>query len=544
MVVAFICAALAASAQLASSSFDLQADRPGTLVFFGSELAELLSKEVNESYRGALKLNFVHSGEAKYPAGFLRASPVPQGWSDSFWTRDGGTFMRELTQWGYFKHACTVANCLMQFAGTNKEGYVVFPEYFHAGDVNKSGAEIDGHGAIIIAMAGLWQRLPANDAFRPCLYEYLHRRGSPVRYLHHTLESEPLIPGANEFGPGCGLPGLYYNVVQNHLCALALIIAADMEEQAGDRSTARLWRRDARKLQDNMEKYLVAEDGSWLWCIDPKTLKPDPAVINHPVNVGFGGLNGVACMYSDVLGFTPLASKSKGVTHSRKTFEKLYAFPLRRQQFAKYGIWTQFDVFHDGLNSSPAYGHGYALQTMLLYDKLDMAGRALDFLARATYKSEGMAFPRGRLSPYYFCEQLYSPDALGATPLSCGCGPLNLICVTEPVKAARLMLGVDDTSAEEVRIIPRIPPRWSGCRAENWPIRTSRGVVRADLSFEKKNGSAVLTIRLHGEQAIPKLAVRMPEGNGAAWKHKRNVTEWQVTSAFEKAAETGSGGEL
>ena len=55
----------------------------------------------------------------------------------------------------------------MQFAGTNKEGYVVFPEYFRPGEVNKSGVEMDGHGAIIIAMAGLWQRLPATHAFRP-----------------------------------------------------------------------------------------------------------------------------------------------------------------------------------------------------------------------------------------------------------------------------------------------------------------------------------------------------------------------------------------
>jgi hypothetical protein len=417
---------------------------------------------------------------------------------------------------------------------------VVFPEYFHAGEVNKSGAEIDGHGAIIIAMAGLWQRLPANHAFRPCLYEYLHRKGSPVRYLHRVLESQPLIPGANEFGPGCGLPGLYYNVVQNHLCAMAMIIAADIEEEAGDRATAKLWRQDAQKLQDNMEKHLVAEDGSWLWCIDPKTLKPDPAVVNHPVNVGFGGLNGVACMSSDVLGYTPLTSAWKGIAHCQKTFERLYAYPLRRQQFARYGIWTQFDVFRDGLNSSPAYGHGYALQTMLLYDKLDMAGRALDFLASATYKSEGIAFPTGRLSPYYFCEQLYSPDALGAAPLPSGCGPLNLICVTEPVKAARLMLGVDDTSAEEVRIIPRIPPGWSGCRAGNWPIRTSRGMVRADLSFEKRNGAAVFNIRLNPGQAIPRLAVRMPEKTGTAWKHKRGVSEWQITSALGKASAPGS----
>jgi hypothetical protein len=173
---------------------------------------------------------------------------------------------------------------------------------------------------------------------------------------------------------------------------------------------------------------------------------------------------------------------------------------------------------------------------MLLYDKLDMAGRALDFLATATYKSEGIAFPTGRLSPYYFCEQLYSPDALGGAPLSSGCGPLNLICVTEPIKAARLMLGLDDTSAKEVRILPRIPPGWAGYRAENWPVRTSRGMVRADLSFERESGCAVFTVRLKPGQTIPRLAVRMPGKQGTVWKRKRNVTEWQITSALSKGS--------
>ena len=152
-----------------------------------------------------------------------------------------------------------------------------------------------------------------------------------------------------------------------------------------------------------------------------------------------------------------------------------------------------------------------------------------------------ISFPTGRLSPYYFCEQLYSPDALGAAPLASGCGPLNLICVTEPVKAARLLLGVDDTSAEEVRIIPRIPPGWSGCRAENWPVRTSRGVVRADLGFERRNGAAVFTIRLKHGQTIPRLAVRMPEGQGTVWKHKRNAAEWQITTAPAKGSAASSG---
>ena len=66
----------------------------------------------------------------------------------------------------------------------------------------------------------------------------------------------------------------------------------------------------AAKVRDGMEKYLVDKDGAWIWCVDAKTMKANPAVLNATVNRGFGGTNGVSSMYADVLGFQPLASVS------------------------------------------------------------------------------------------------------------------------------------------------------------------------------------------------------------------------------------------
>lgn len=524
------------SAPATAAAFNLAADQPGKLTFFGSETADLFSKEVNESFKGVIERNYVSVQDGNFPPGFLNASPPPQPWSGTMWTRDGGTFMRELVSWGYYEHACQVAQCLMDFAGTNREGFIAFPESFTPEDVHKTGTEIDGQGAIIIAMVSLWQRLPPEDPFRRHLYDFLHRESSPVRYLHYRLEHHPLIAGSGEFGGGAGITGLYYNVVQNNLCALALLSAAALEAEAGDRTTARLLRKDANTIFRNMEKYLVDKDGSWIWCIDPKTLKPDPAVLQNPVNVGFGGLNGVACMSSDVLGFEPQAWQWQGLfVHGENTFEKLYAFPLRREQFEKYGFWTQFDVFRDGLNSSPSYGQGYALQTMLLFNKSAMAGHCIDFLAHATFESKGISFSYGglrygRLSPYYFYERIYSPDALAKEELTAGCGPLNLVNVTEPLKVARLILGVDDTSLKEVRIIPRLPPSWSGFRAEDWPIRTSRGVVRADLSIERKDGLVTFSLQVKQGRKIPKLAVGLPAKNKTIWNRQSNVEEIKFES--------------
>jgi hypothetical protein len=515
------------------ASFKLEADQPGTLDFFGPKTAGLFAEEVSNSFQGAIALNFVSRQKGLYPAGFLNASPPPQGWSRTMWTRDSGAFMRELVFWGDYEHACQTANCLMDFAGTNRAGFIAFPRYFAPGRPHESGNEMDGHAGIIIAIVSLWQRLPPDDPFRKRLYNFLHGSASPVRYLDYLLENYPLVPGSGEFGGG-GPQGLYDNVVQNNLCALALLSAAEMEDATGGRPTAELWRKDAQTIYRNMNKYLVSDDGSWIWCIDPKTLKPDQAVLQKPVNVGFGGLNGVACMNSDVLGFDPEAWNHKILAHSEKTFTRLYQVPSRKEQFEKYGIWPQFDLIHDGLLTSPSYGQGYAIQTMLLTDNLAMAGRALDFLAQATFESPGVSFDHGRLSPYYFYERLYSPDAEGKIELSSGCGPLNLVNVAEPLKAARLILGVDDTSLEEVRIIPRLPPSWTGYQAKNWPIRTPSGVVRADLSFETKAGTVVFHLRLQQGANIPVLAVRLPKANGTVWKRETNVREINIESDFKE----------
>lgn len=514
----------------AATTFNLTADQPGKLSFIGSGTPELFAREVNESFQGVLKYNYFSRQDGAFPPGFVQASPTGQPWHGTMWSRDAGAFLRELVFWGYYAHASQMAQCLMDFTKTNQAGFISIPRYFAPKHGRESGTELDGHSAIIIGLAALWQRLPPEDPFRLRLYAFLHQPSSPVRYLHHELEHHPLIAGTGEFGEG-GPKGLCDNVVQNNLSALALLSAANMEDAAGDHTTAQLWRADAQILFHNIEKYLVDSDGAWIWCIDPTTLKPDPAVVLRPVNIGFGGFNGVFCMSADVLGLDSSDWPWPGaVEHGEKTFAKLLAFPSRREQFEKYGIWPQFNVIHAGLLTGPSYGQGYALQTMLLSDKLAMAGHGLDFLAQTTFTSPGIDFGNGRLSPYYFYERMYSPDAVGKTELAVGCGPLNLVNVAEPLKIARLILGVDDTSLNEVRIIPRLPPGWSGFRAENWPIRTRQGMVRADLSFDRTNGVATIHLQVASGQTIPSLAVRLPAENQPVWKHQTNVKEIRLES--------------
>jgi hypothetical protein len=171
-------------------------------------------------------------------------------------------------------------------------------------------------------------------------------------------------------------------------------------------------------------------------------------------------------------------------------------------------------------------------------DKLAMADHGLDFLAQTTYQAPNMVFSLGkdhysRLSPYYFFERMYSPDATGKMELTAGCGPLNLVNVSEPLKVARLIAGVDDESANEVKIIPRLPPSWSGYRLENWPIRTSHGIVRADISFEKKDGTVNFVLQVKEGGPIPKLAVRLPQKSKTVWRYQDNVENCKFASTAD-----------
>lgn len=525
VLIALLLFASALSAQSQPSSpdpFNLNSDQPVTLRFSGPPDADLFTRELAASFQGVLDQNFVSAPANGFPAGFINASLPGFPWAGTMWTRDAGTFMRELVLRGYTQHAALLANCLMDLVEKNPDGYYSFPRYFK-GSTPGSGTEVDGTAAIVIGMELLWERLPAADPTRQRIDSFLFGSSSPIRYFESLLKTHPLVAGTGEFGCGMGTPGECYNVVQNNMTRLALIAVARMADASARHAQAAADRRLAAQLSANMLRYFVAPDGSWLWCLDSTTLKPVQAVLNTQANRGFGGQNGITAMDADVLGLDPHATTPQFYERGEKTFDRLYNTPLRKQEFDRYGIWTQFDLLAAGLLSSPSYGQGYALQVMLLTDKLAMAGKALSWLANATYQPVPQ-YTIHRTSPYYFYERTYSPDAVGKIPLAEGCSALNLVNVAEPLKVSRLMLGVDDSSPSAIRILPRIPPGWIGIDAANWPILTTAGTVRASIVYAQHGSGAELTLTLPPGEQIPNLLVRLPSAHGFIWRERRHVT--------------------
>ena len=495
-------------------------ERAGSLEFLGPESARLFTRELAESLVGVLTKNYRSPLQPLSP-GFVSASVDGRPWTDTMWTRDAGVFLRELVHWGYFAHARLTASCLMDLVQPNPDGFLTFPMFFKLAE-KASGDELDGTAAICISFVLLWQRLPDQDPMREELRTFLRRKDSPLAFIALRIRNGALIAGSGEFGGGCGIEGLYCNVVQNTLVRCALEAAASLEEECGDTSRARELRGQAESLERGILKHLVAADGSWIWCVDPATLKPDPAVVDHIINRGFGGLNGPGCMVADVLGMEPAVSGWPGAAAARATFDKLLANPMRRRQFDAYGLWTQFDDYGRGYLTGPSYGHGYALQGMLLYDRMDLVEKALGYLIESTFRPPRQ-FAMNRQSPYWFYERYHSPDDEGGPTWDEGCGALNLVCVAEPMKVARLVAGIDDVRGDPV-LLPRLPASWEGYRVRDWPVRTSAGTRRIDVDAERRGGRMRMEVRVRDGAVLPRLTVKTGRPGARVSQELRRVS--------------------
>ena len=237
-----------------------------------SSSADLFTKEIEASFQGVLEKDFVSVPANGEPAGFVNASPAGQPWNGTMWTRDAGTYLRELTMWGDYEHAALLAHCLIQLVDRNRDGFYSYPRFFR-GDKKASGTELDGSSAIVIGMVLLWERLPSDNPTRREIQSFLLSDTSPVAYFRYLLSKQPLLSGTGEFGCGMQVSGDCDNLVQNNLVRLALDAVSRMEKTLGLTEQSAQDALLATKLHDSMEKYLVAPDGSWLWAVDPKDLE-------------------------------------------------------------------------------------------------------------------------------------------------------------------------------------------------------------------------------------------------------------------------------
>ncbi len=95
---------------------------------------------------------------------------------------------------------------------------------------------------------------------------------------------------------------------------------------------------------------------------------------------------------------------------------------------------------------------------------------------------------------------------------------MNLVCVAEPLKVARLMAGLDDHADGEMAIIPRLPIGWTGLKAEALPVRTATGHTRLNFEVVTDATGAVIRVQGKSEAPLPQLKVRLGTALQPVWK--------------------------
>ena len=84
-----------------------------------------------------------------------------------------------------------------------------------------------------------------------------------------------------------------------------------------------------------------------------------------------------------------------------------------------------------------------------------------------------------------------------------------------PFKIARIIVGVDDSNPDTLKLIPRLPDGWSGFNATNWPVYTRNGIVKIDIHC-KRNGD-FFQLNCKSSKKIKMIIVRLPGNN--QWRY-------------------------
>ena len=162
---------------------------------------------------------------------------------------------------------------------------------------------------------------------------------------------------------------------------------------------------------------------------------------------------------------------------------------------------------------------------MQLMDRPELYTPAINWLARATCQLlPGHDLHRD--SDYWFYERYYTPEAVGKVAMEEGCGALNLVCVMEPLKIARQILGIDDGQnaggatqvSGRIRIIPRLPLGWTYLEARQVPVLTSSGLARADIDVTATREGEVRQVTIHADRPLDPVDVRMGTACQPEWR--------------------------
>jgi hypothetical protein len=399
------------------------------------------------------------------------------------WSRDLGRSLQELTELGFVNRASHTADFAFRSAQTWAEnpnltynGSPLPPHWSRVIDHPDFAQpfENDGHGLISLFIYKLWQRLPDRDSWLRAHWTGVKAAGDwiPWQFDHSS------ITGAKDgvlYTTGESAGGKGYSIYADYVCMDALLGLAQMADSIGETQSAELWRDRAAKMRAAMLARYAITDPKYgrVWTLVDSGW-PNRSTVLGPL-----------IFLADYSGFAPQDDDPAWRPINEAAYQRLID---TYRPFGFYG-WAM------------GYGQGFVTQAALLLDRMKDATAMLNWTARVVYDSEIHSF--------------VVPEGAQVDPTGrfiCRTGDQgNGVQEAEIVKIFRVMIGVDDTQPNRLRIYPRMPYGWTELAIDDYPalVEQDGKMSLAHVRYNLRRAAGRMSLQLSADRPLGPVAVRV-----------------------------------
>ena len=380
-------------------------------------------------------------------AGFGTFRPDAGMYYNASWSRDMGRSLQELTELGYLNQAAHTGDYALREArlweenpSLNYDGVVLPPHWGRVANHPdpKVPFENDGHGLISLFLYKLWQRLPDRDAWLRAHWADVKAAGDwiPWQFEHPEISgaANGVLYTTGESASGKDYKYKGNTVFADDICMTALAGLAKMADSIGETQSAEVWRERAAKMRTAIAARYLTSDPKYgqVWTLDSAGW-PNLSTVLGPL-----------IFLADYNGLAPEDDDPAWRPVNEAAYRRLV------DTYSPFGFYGQ----------AMGYGQGFVTQAALLLDRMRDSTTMLSWMAKEIYDPRVGSFvvPEGvQIDPtgHYW----YRAGDLG-----------NGVQEAEVVKAMRIVIGVDDTQPDRLRVLPRMPYGWNEIAVESYPL--------------------------------------------------------------------------
>ncbi len=455
---------------------------------FYANVDDMLSKIADGRYHTSSHNALAWAGDPRSAGGEFGTYRNDVGvYYNQAWSRDLGRSLQELTELGFVDKASRVAD----FAFTSARTWAENPALtYHGSPLPPHWSRIidhpdfslplenDGHGLISLFIYKLWQRTPDRDAWLRAHWTDVKAAGDWIPWQFDHAD----ITGAADgvlYTTGESAGGKGYSVYPDTVCMDALFALAKMADSIGETQSATLWRDRAEKMQKAIPARYIIDDPKYghVWTLTDAGW-PNKSTVLGPI-----------IFTADYTGFLPSDDNPAWQPANEAAYQRMID---TYRPFGFYG-WAM------------GYGQGFVTQSALLLDRMKDATTMLDWAAREVYDPQ-----LGPQIQSFIVPEGVQVDPTGRFLYRTG-DQGNGVQEAEIVKTFRILVGVDDTQPQRLRIVPRLPYGWTEMAISKYPalVQLDGNPEMAHLNYDLHRVASHMDLNISADRQLGSVAMRL-----------------------------------